>query len=242
MLQIPKINVVYNHPKISFKGSPEKLVSSIDLSSIEVKILPGTNKQCADTILKCIDDFPSYWLNKFKQRNYEVVIANSLDDAFKFERIYDSNIKYYQNIDPTKRFSATYSNYSTGKNFFAFEPDYSNKYIEGNVNHELCHGIINIKGLHLNNRAKICIYDDLAISEYLRNLSSDELNIIKIFFKNERAPIPVKEIMADTLACLMGRGKYGAGSIFDEDNKGFMCKVFLNLSHYLQKNVEHIKD
>ncbi len=86
------------------------------------------------------------------------------------------------------------------------------------------------------------LYDDINTAIQTKTLADDEMDIFKTFFFNERIKTPREEIIADTLAWNMGGGKYGGGAIFGIRNRNLMRDLFPNLSRYLAKIVEHIKD
>lgn len=243
MLQIPRINTKQYYHKISFKGSPDKLLGKTN-PPVEIKILPNTDEYFAKTILNCINNFPSYWLRKFKQENYRVIISKNLQDAFTYNKINASEIEYFHTVNPSATLSTTYIDKNKGIKFFAFNNNcpLCLSYAQNNVTHEFCHGIVDIKHLNYNQKAIECLFNDINSTIKSKTVTNEEMSIFKTFFFNKYVKLPKDEIMADVLAWNAGSGKYGSGVVFGIQNKNLMRNLFPSLSKYLAKNVEHIKD
>lgn len=244
MLQIPRINTKNCYPKISFKGGPQRIITGANMAPLETKILRGVNNFYAKSILTQVNAFPSYWLNKFKEEGFQIVISKSMQDAFTFERVNNPNMKYFEALDLTKGISTTYIDKNKGIKFFAFNGASGACLLstKNNVNHELCKGIINVKGLTTNQTALYHLYNDLNTAKNSKTLTREESLIGQLYFWNEQMLTPKEEIMADTLAWQMGAGKYGGGLIMGLHEQNLTNNLFPNLSKYLAKVVEHIKD
>ena len=150
--------------EISFKGIQGLFKTSPQLVP-QIKILTGISDNFISKITRQISCFSQEWLTKFKQNNYKIILTPSFKKAYAAEGIFDPIVEQAERINPKGTLGVTYSEGYYGKNFFAFcdKPPYSDAFMEGIVNHELSHGVVNIAGLDKNPKVIGIIKKDIEL-------------------------------------------------------------------------------
>lgn len=221
---------------VSFSGLMDALKPKL-----EIQILDGVTQKFVDKVSTQINDFPSKFLRELKKANFKVVLSPTLSDAYSSQKVFDANVFKTEFMNPKGTLGATYYEGINGKNFFAFaeKPPFSDKYMEGIVNHELSHGIDGVKELNKNQEVLIAIKKDIA--ENIKERKLDKLNpidrkIASKYFFNKDAHAPLSEMISDTLAWKQkGGGCYGSGLIEGESNPNLVSYLFPNLSKKLDE-------
>ncbi len=224
--------------EISFKGV-EGLFKKAPNLFPKIEILPGVSDDFVTKITRQISEFSPEWLKEFKNNNYKIILSPTFSDAYKSQKVFDSAIEKFEKQNPKGTLGVTYSEGKFGKNFFVFcdKPPYSNIFMRNITNHELSHGVVNIKELDKNNQTLKAIKKDvdLIIKERkLDKLTAAERQMISYYFFNPYAHLPIDEIIADVYAWNQGGGCYGSGLVMNVKNPDLMKNIFPNLSEYLK--------
>lgn len=226
---------------ISFRGLEKLFVISPDFSKPipQIEVLSGVSNDFASKVTKQVHKFPIRWLQKFKDNNYKIILSPTFSDAYKSQKVFDPSVEMFERQNPKGTLGVTYSEGKSGKNFFVFcdKPPYSNIFMPSIVNHELSHGVVNIKELDKNSKTLELIKKDVGLiiqERKLDELTPAERKMVSHYFFNNNAYLPIDEIIADMYAWNQGVGCYGSGLVMNVQNPNLMKNLFPNLSRYLK--------
>ena len=225
--------------EVSFSGIKDIFCKKPD-DKLPINVVGNIRLDFIEKIKNNIKNFPQYWQNIFKENNYKIILSPTLSDAYKSQNVFDPIIDFFEKQNPRGTLGCTYSEGKFGKNFFAFcdKPPASDVFMSGIVNHELSHGVVNVSGLDKKGRTLELIKKDVALIEKeakLKNLDSNEKQMISHYFFNSNAYLPVDEIIADIYAWNNGGGCYGSGLVFGVKNPDLLKHLFPNLNSFLSK-------
>ena len=231
-------NVLKKRRNTSFKGIEGLFKTNPELVP-QLEILPSVSDNYITRITKQISNFSREWLKKFKSEGYKIILTPKFTDAYKAERVFDPAVEYFERINPKGTLGVTYAQGKFGKNFFAFcdKPPFSDIYMPSIVNHELSHGIVNIKGIDKSQKTLELLKKDVDLlikNNKLNKLSQNERDMLFQYFFKKNAYLPVDEIAADVCAWNRGGGIYGSGMVLNVNNHNLMTETFPNLSKYLK--------
>lgn len=212
-------------------------VLSADFPKIEV--LADVKEDFISKVTNQIKGFSPYWLQKFKQEGYKIILAPTISGAYKKEGVFDKSIELFEanNIEGT--LGMTYAN-KKGKKFFVFcdKPLATDEFIPSIVNHELSHGVINILGIDKDKKTLETIKKDIrgiVQERKLDKLTPEERALVSRYFFKQNAHLPLDEISADICAWSFNKGLYGSGLIYGVNNPNLMIDLFPNLADFLAK-------
>lgn len=213
-----------------------------EIKGIPVKIVGDVSQDFIKNISKQIDGFPQRWLDLFRENNYKIVLSKNMTDAYKAKGVHSSIVEQTEKRNPQGTLGITYNNIQNRLfNFFCFcdKPPLSDIYMQNIVNHEFGHGVCNIKKLDSDSKFKKALIDDLReiqTQKKLDSLNESERKIVSHYFFNEKAYLPVDEIIADLFAWQQkGGGCYGSTLILDKENKNLMPYLFPNLNKAISR-------
>lgn len=215
------------------------LLASNPNTSLGFEVLSDVDEAFISKIRKQVNSFSPYWLQRFKQEGYKIILAPTLESAYKKEGVFDKSIRSFEAKNQKGTLGMTYAN-SKGKKFFVFcdKPMAEDKYIPSIVNHELSHGIVNILGIDKDKNALEAIKKDVAEivqGKKLDKLTPEERTLVSRYFFNQSAHLPLDELSADICAWNFDKGIYGSGLIYGVDNPDLMTGLFPNLTAFLDK-------
>lgn len=205
----------------------------------KLEILPDVSEDFISKITSQINGFSPYWLQKFRQEGYKIILAPTLCDAYKKEKVFDKSIELFEANNKEGTLGMTYHS-KKGKKFFVFcdKPQALDEYIPSIVNHELSHGVVNILGIDKDKKTLEAIKKDIEgiiKGRKLDKLTRKERALISRYFFNQKAHLPIDEITADICAWNFGKGLYGSGLIYGVSNPNLMTDLFPNLTGFLEK-------
>lgn len=225
--------------QVSFAGIRDIFVSRYSHLP-QITTLEGVSKDFAANIEQVIKQFPAKWLKRFKEEGYEIFLSKTINDGYKHKNLFDPKIMMFEAQNPKGLLGVTYRAGIGGTNFFVFadKPPFSNMFMKGIVNHEFSHGIVDILGLDKNPQFIGAIQKDMHIainSKKFDRLSQNERILLAHYFFNQKAYLPIDEILADTIAWQQkGGGVYGSGLILGVDNPALIPDIFANLSNLVK--------
>lgn len=216
---------------VSFKG-----LFHAETKMPEIQVLPRVSDEFVKKVTQKISEFSPSWLKQLKNEGFKIVLAPSLTEGYTSQKVFDADMLQAEMTNPFGTHAATYFNKQLKKAFivFADKKAASPEFIPGIVNHELAHGISDIKDMHHNPKILSAIKKDVSeivSQKKLDRLSEAERKLVSSYFFNSKANSPTKEMIADAIAWQSkGGGCYGSGLIEGIHNPNLIRDLFPNLT------------
>lgn len=239
-----------------FKPQIEKNTSSSKTSEFaniissvpEIIVLEGVSNEFVLKRKEDIANFSMNFLKELKQEGFSIILAPTLEKAYKYKGVVDQQVLSQEKINPSGTLGSTYFRRNPRNAFivFADKPSISDKNGSAIVNHELSHGIEFIKDLRNNCQFLDVLRTDIQEikkKKKLDNLSEDERKLLNYYFfqGNIEKPVleiikdmPVNELIADMIAWKQkGGGCYGSGLTGNVYNPDLLPNLFPNVSNFI---------
>lgn len=212
------------NPESQF-SSDSSALSGYSPTALKIKTAGIVPESFKTDVEKKLQNIPAKWLKLLKDNNYKIILTDDIDKVYK---------RPERNDLKTNHLGLTYTNSSTGENFICFSTKTKPCHLQKVINHEIGHGICNIKKLDSNPLFRQALYSDtqeIVNARKLDGLTNEERALLSKYFFNPKAKLPVDEIIADLFAWHHdGGGCYGSTITLKKENPELMFNIFPNLS------------